>query len=89
MKPMLNTRTGLEVIEPDECRRLLAADDVGRLAIIDGGTPAVFPINYALDGDAIVFRTGPGTKLSAGPRRRSRSRSTASTGPGGRGGAWW
>ena len=70
MKPMLDTRTGLEVIEPDECRRLLAADDVGRLAIIDGGTPAVFPVNYALDGDAIVFRTGPGTKLSAGPRRR-------------------
>jgi nitroimidazol reductase NimA-like FMN-containing flavoprotein (pyridoxamine 5'-phosphate oxidase superfamily) len=70
MKRMLDARTGLEVIDPDECRRLLAADDVGRLAIIDGDTPAVFPINYALDCDAIVFRTAPGTKLSAGPRRR-------------------
>ena len=70
MTPMLDARTGLEVIDPDECRRLLAADEVGRLALIDGGTPAVFPITYAVDGDAIVFRTAPGTKLSAGPRRR-------------------
>ena len=70
MTPMLDARTGLEVIDPDECRRLLAADEVGRLALIDGGTPAVFPITYAVDGDAVVFRTAPGTKLSAGPRRR-------------------
>lgn len=70
MTPMLDARTGLEVIDPDECRRLLAADEVGRLALIDGGTPAVFPINYVVDGDAVVFRTAPGTKLSAGPRRR-------------------
>lgn len=70
MKPTLDARTGLEVIDPDECRRLLAADEVGRLALIDGGTPAVFPINYVVDGDAVVFRTAPGTKLSAGPRRR-------------------
>ena len=70
MKPTLDARTGLEVIDPDECRRLLAADEVGRLALIDGGTPSVFPINYVVDGDAVVFRTAPGTKLSAGPRRR-------------------
>lgn len=68
MKRTIDARTGLEVIAPDECRRLLAGDVVGRLAIVDGGSPAIFPVNYALDGEAIVFRTAPGTKLSAGPR---------------------
>jgi nitroimidazol reductase NimA-like FMN-containing flavoprotein (pyridoxamine 5'-phosphate oxidase superfamily) len=68
VKRTIDGRTGLEIIAPDECRRLLATDEVGRLAVIDGGTPMVFPVNYALDGEAIVFRTAPGTKLSVGPR---------------------
>lgn len=29
------------------------------------GVPAAFPVNFALLEDDIVFRTGPGTKLSA------------------------
>ena len=70
MKPLVDARTGLEVIDPDECRRLLAGDEIGRLAIISGATPAVFPVNYALDGDTVVFRTAPGTKLAQGPRAR-------------------
>ena len=37
---------------------------VGRLAITVAGEPLVFPLNYALDGDAVVFRTQVGTKLS-------------------------
>jgi nitroimidazol reductase NimA-like FMN-containing flavoprotein (pyridoxamine 5'-phosphate oxidase superfamily) len=65
----IDARTGLEVIPPDECRRLLADDEIGRLAIVDGGSPAVFPVNYVFDGGAVVFRTAPGIKLSAGPRR--------------------
>ncbi|HET6949342.1 MAG TPA: pyridoxamine 5'-phosphate oxidase family protein [Acidimicrobiales bacterium] len=70
MRPTIDARTGLEIIDPDECRRLLATEEVGRLALDDGGTPAVFPVNYLLDGAAVVFRTAPGTKLAAGPRRR-------------------
>jgi nitroimidazol reductase NimA-like FMN-containing flavoprotein (pyridoxamine 5'-phosphate oxidase superfamily) len=38
---------------------------VGRLAACPGGEPMIFPLNYAVDGDAIVFRTQAGTKLSA------------------------
>jgi nitroimidazol reductase NimA-like FMN-containing flavoprotein (pyridoxamine 5'-phosphate oxidase superfamily) len=33
--------------------------------VVLAGRPAVFPVNYALDGDAVVFRTAPGTKLEA------------------------
>lgn len=69
MRPTIDARTGLETIAPDECRRLLASDEIGRLAIVDGGTPAVFPVNYVFDGRTVVFRTAPGTKLSSGPRR--------------------
>jgi nitroimidazol reductase NimA-like FMN-containing flavoprotein (pyridoxamine 5'-phosphate oxidase superfamily) len=48
--------------------RLLAADDVGRLAVISGGAPVILPVNYALDGEDVVFRTAPGTKLDAASR---------------------
>src|SRR6185295_17345540 len=37
---------------------------VGRLVITVGGEPVVFPLNYAVDGEAIVFRTEVGTKLT-------------------------
>ena len=63
-----DARTGIEWLDRDECLRLLAADHMGRLGVIAGGAPAVFPVNYALDGEAVVFRTDPGTKLDLGPR---------------------
>ena len=55
----------LEPIPAGECLTLLATEEVGRLAVVVAGQPLVFPLNYALDGDAIVFRTAPGTKLEA------------------------
>jgi len=64
----LNARTGLEWIDQDECLELLAGDVVGRIAVIDGHAPAIFPVNYVMDGDNIVFRTDPGTKLDAAER---------------------
>lgn len=60
--------TGIEIIDRDECAALLRADQIGRLAIVDGGRPLVLPVNYVVDGEDIVFRTGPGTKLDHGPR---------------------
>ena len=55
----------------DESLRLLADHDVGRLVVVEEHRPLVFPVNYVLDGDAVVFRTDPGTKLSKGPRARA------------------
>ena len=48
----------------EQCIELLADQHVGRLAVVVGGRPEIFPINYVLDGDAVVFRTNSGTKLS-------------------------
>jgi hypothetical protein len=61
----LDARTGMEWIDRDDCLRLLAADVVGRVGVVASGSPAVFPVNYVLDGETIVFRTGEGTKLGA------------------------
>lgn len=66
----IDPRTGVETLDRDECLRLLAEDQVGRLAVVAGGVPTIFPVNYRLDDDAIIIRTDPGTKLDAGPRSR-------------------
>jgi uncharacterized protein len=61
----------LDVIDRDECLRLLAADEIGRLAVVAGNTALILPVNYALDGETVVFRTDPGIKLDHGPRARA------------------
>lgn len=63
-------RTGVEVIERRECLELLASDVVGRVAIVEGTGPLVLPVNYALYGEQVVFRTGPGSKLAASRGRQ-------------------
>jgi nitroimidazol reductase NimA-like FMN-containing flavoprotein (pyridoxamine 5'-phosphate oxidase superfamily) len=68
---MTDPHPHLEIIQRDECLRLLAGDEIGRLAVIAGTTPIVLPVNYALDGETVVFRTDPGTKLDQGPRARA------------------
>ena len=58
-------RNGLEVLEADECLRLLSSATLGRLAVSAGALPSIVPVNFLLDGDRILIRTSPGTKLSA------------------------
>ena len=53
-----------EEIPADECLELLKTHHFGRIAVIINGHPVIFPINYAADGDAVVFRTNTGAKLS-------------------------
>jgi hypothetical protein len=53
----------VESLSADECRELLATRDVGRLAVVVGGYPEVFPVNYAVVRDRVVIRTDPGVKL--------------------------
>jgi len=55
----------LTVLEPEVCWSLLAAEEVGRLAVAVAGQPDVFPLNFAVVDGTIVFRTGEGTKLLA------------------------
>lgn len=54
-----------EILSQDECLDLLGRSTIGRLGVVLDGYPAIFPVNYALDGRLVTFRTNPGTKLEA------------------------
>lgn len=58
-------RNGLEVLERDECLRLLGTATLGRIGVSSGALPTVLPVNFRFDGRRILFRTGVGTKLDA------------------------
>ena len=71
MTPALTTpvdRNGLEILERDECLRLLAGAHIGRLALSIDALPVILPVNFVMHDDQVVFRTAPGTKLSAAAR---------------------
>ncbi len=61
----MSNQPGIEILTDDECWQLLGRTQVGRLAVDVGGQPDIFPINYVVDGETIVFRSGAGTKLAA------------------------
>jgi nitroimidazol reductase NimA-like FMN-containing flavoprotein (pyridoxamine 5'-phosphate oxidase superfamily) len=60
---------GLEILSAAQCLDLLARVSVGRVAVTVAALPAIFPVNYALLDDEIVFLTGEGTKLRAALER--------------------
>ncbi|MGY1830429.1 pyridoxamine 5'-phosphate oxidase family protein [Geodermatophilus sp. SYSU D01180] len=59
------TAPALQEIPVEECHRLLATQEIGRLGVNAEHHPLIFPVNYAMDGTTIVIRTSPGTKLAA------------------------
>ena len=54
------------VLHADECRRLLTTRRFGRIGLAGGRFPLILPVNYTLDGDVIVIRTGSPTIADAG-----------------------
>jgi len=61
-------RNGLEVLDRAECLRLLARATLGRIGVSSGALPTVLPVNFWLDQDRILIRTGEGTRLDAAAR---------------------
>ena len=53
----------LETLTREECLTFLATHEFGHLGIIGDDGIAIFPVNYALDGDSIGVRTDPGQKF--------------------------
>lgn len=58
-------RTWMEHLSPQECWALLIATPVGRLGVLVDSAPEIYTVNFAVDGESVVFRTDPGTKLRA------------------------
>jgi nitroimidazol reductase NimA-like FMN-containing flavoprotein (pyridoxamine 5'-phosphate oxidase superfamily) len=53
-----------------QCFDLLAKHNLGRLAFVAkvGVMPLIIPVNYVVDEDTLVFRSDPGSKLTAAIR---------------------
>jgi nitroimidazol reductase NimA-like FMN-containing flavoprotein (pyridoxamine 5'-phosphate oxidase superfamily) len=49
----------------DECGALLRGGVVGRVAYVTADGPRVQPVNYAVHGEAVVFRTRAGSELAS------------------------
>jgi uncharacterized protein len=60
----------IEHLSEEECLELLRSHRLGRVAVTVNGQPLIFPVNYAADERAVVFRTAPGMKLSVAPMSR-------------------
>lgn len=52
-----------EVLTVDKCWKYLESSYIGRLAVINGAVPEIFPVNFITFERTLFFRTAPGTKL--------------------------
>jgi nitroimidazol reductase NimA-like FMN-containing flavoprotein (pyridoxamine 5'-phosphate oxidase superfamily) len=60
-----DARTGLVELTEAECFDLLRTTNIGRLAVLLGTTPDIFPVHYRVHGREILVRTEAGSKLAA------------------------
>jgi uncharacterized protein len=52
------------VLDDDQSWKLIEGTKHGRLVVIVGGEPDIFPVNYAVSGRKLYLRTAPGNKLA-------------------------
>lgn len=62
---MQRDESGLEILDGDECRALLAGAAIGRIVFTHQALPAVQPVNFALSGGAIVIKTSRTSRLAS------------------------
>ncbi|MGM7666982.1 pyridoxamine 5'-phosphate oxidase family protein [Microbacterium sp. A93] len=55
----------VEKLTEQHCWELLRHAEIGRLAVWVENHPEIFPVNFAVDQGALIFRTAEGTKASA------------------------
>ncbi|WP_112237723.1 pyridoxamine 5'-phosphate oxidase family protein [Kribbella monticola] len=60
--------TGLQIIDDDECLKLLSSVPVGRLVYTRGGLPAVRLVNFHTNHRTVLFATADGDKYRAAQR---------------------
>jgi uncharacterized protein len=51
------------VLSEEECWYLLASRTLGRLVTVVAGQPEIFPVNFVVQRQTVLFRTGEGRKL--------------------------
>jgi nitroimidazol reductase NimA-like FMN-containing flavoprotein (pyridoxamine 5'-phosphate oxidase superfamily) len=61
-------QAGLVHLDRATCLELLRTASIGRVIYTDSALPAAQPVNFMLDDEEVVFRTGGGGKLVAAAR---------------------
>ena len=57
--------SSVEKLSENQCWELLRGAEVGRLAVIVGDHPEIFPVNFSVDQGTVLFRSAKGTKVSS------------------------
>jgi nitroimidazol reductase NimA-like FMN-containing flavoprotein (pyridoxamine 5'-phosphate oxidase superfamily) len=65
----MTVRAELSELGRAESLDLLGQVSVGRMVFTDGDHPTVHPVNFSLDGEDVILRTGGGGKLAAAAAR--------------------
>jgi nitroimidazol reductase NimA-like FMN-containing flavoprotein (pyridoxamine 5'-phosphate oxidase superfamily) len=65
---MQTRKSTLSRLDREECLRLLEGVRLGRVGVSVDALPAIFPVLMTVLGGNLVFRTIPGTKLTAASR---------------------
>ena len=60
---MADMNSPVTIIPEDSCWGYLASQEVGRLGVSSHDVPEIFPINYYVDGESIIFRSAEGSKM--------------------------
>jgi nitroimidazol reductase NimA-like FMN-containing flavoprotein (pyridoxamine 5'-phosphate oxidase superfamily) len=63
--PRTTDHAGLGVLSLADCLTLAASQPVGRVAFLWDGEIEVLPVNHRIVGQAVAFRSGGGSKLTA------------------------
>lgn len=61
---MENSSEPVTRLTDPECWNHLSEQELGRLVTHAGGVLDIFPVNYTVDKESIVFRTAEGSKLT-------------------------
>lgn len=60
---MTESTDPVSILSESECWELLGGVSLGRLVTSVDGVPDIFPVNFAVQGRTVLFRTAEGTKL--------------------------
>ncbi len=60
---MADSSEVVRTLTDEECWERLRAHELGRLVTHVGDVLDIFPVNYVVDGESLVFRTAEGSKL--------------------------
>jgi len=72
----------LDILTVAECRQHLTGGGVGRFLFVEPGRgPVAIPVNFGMDGDDVVFRTGSGGVSRRGHHDTHVAQRTSRSGP--------